>query len=54
MADADGFIRVETLDIFLSMVDEGELDPLFEEEMIDIRREAISYRYVSIYFIRLL
>ena len=54
MAEEDGFVRVETLDIFLSMVDEGELDPLFEEEMINIRREVISYRYVSIYFIRLL
>ena len=54
MADGDGFVRTETLDIFLSMVDEGELDHLFEEKMNNIRREVISYKYVSIYFIRLL
>ena len=54
MADGDGFVRTETLDIFLSMVDEGELDHLFEEKMNNIRREVISSRYVLIYFIRLL
>ena len=52
MADADGFVRVETQDIFLSLVDKGELDHLFEEEIINIRREVISH--VSIYFVRLL
>ena len=45
MADVDGFVRGETLDIFLGMLDEGELDHLFEEEMDNIRRKVISYRY---------
>ena len=29
MADADGFVRVETLDIFLDMLDESELFAFF-------------------------
>ena len=52
MADADGFVREETLDIFLRMLDESELDYLYEEETDNIRRKVISYRYVLIYFIR--
>ena len=33
MADAGGFVRGETLDIFLGMLDKSELDYLFKEEM---------------------
>ena len=53
---ANGFIRGETLDIFLGMLDHGEnkLDNLFEGEIDNIKREVIFYRYVFIYFIRLL
>ena len=53
---ANGFIRGETLDIFLGMLDHGEnkLDHLFEGEIDNIKREVISNRYVFIYFIRLL
>ena len=54
MDDADGFVRGETLDLFLDMFDERELDNLFEEEMDNLRREVISYRYALISFIRLL
>ena len=51
MDDADGFVRGETLDLFLDMFDESELDHLFEKEMDNVRREVISYRYVLICFI---
>ena len=51
MADADGFVRKETL--FLGMLDESKLDHLLEEEMDNIRREVMPYKYVLIYFIRL-
>ena len=44
MADADGFFRGETLDIFLGMLDESKFDLLIEEEMENIGREVISYR----------
>ena len=54
MADAGGFVRGETLDLFRDMFDESELDNLFEEEMNNLRREVIPYRYALIYFIRLL
>ena len=54
MADAGGFVRGETLDLFRDMFDESELDDLFEEEMNNLRREVISYRYALICFIRLL
>ena len=49
MADADGFFRGETLDIFLGMLDENKFDLLIEEEMENIGREVISYgqnRYI--------
>ena len=46
MADADGFVRGKTLDIFWSMLNENELDHLLEKEMDNIRCEAISYRYI--------
>ena len=36
MADADDFIRGETLDFFFDMLDASELDHLFEEEMNNI------------------
>ena len=36
MADADDFVRGETLDFFLGMLDASELDHLFEEEMDNI------------------
>ena len=36
------------------MLDESELDHLFEEEIDNMRREVISYIYVLIYFIKLL
>ena len=36
------------------MFDESELDRLFEEEMDNIRLEVISYKYVLIFFARLL
>ena len=52
MADADGFVRAESL--VLGMFDESELDHLFEEEMEYIRRKVICCRYVLFYFIRLL
>ena len=51
MADADGFGRGETLDIFLTMFDENELGHLFKEKIDNIRREVISHRYIFIYFI---
>ena len=54
MADAGGFVRGEILDLFRDMFDESELDNLFEEEMNNLRREVISYRYALICFIRLL
>ena len=41
MADADDFVRGETLDIFFGMLDASELDHLFEEEMDSIRAEVI-------------
>ena len=47
MPDAEGFERVErveTLDIFLGILTESELDPLFEEQMDNIRCEVIPYR----------
>ena len=44
MADADGFFRGETLDIFLGMLDESKFDLLIEEEMENIGPEVISYR----------
>ena len=53
-ADADGFVRGETLDLFLDMLDESELDHLFKEEMDNMRCEVISHRYALICFIRLL
>ena len=40
------FVRVGTLDIFLCVLAESKLDHLFEEEMDNVRREVISYRYV--------
>ena len=52
MTDAHGFVREE--DIFLDMLDESELDHLFEKEINNMRPEVISYRYVLIYFIKLL
>ena len=53
MADADDFVRRETLDIFIDILDESELDHLFEEEMDNIKYEVISDIYVLIYFIKL-
>ena len=38
MTDADNFVRGETLDISLGMLDTSELDHLFEGEMDNIRR----------------
>ena len=38
MADPDDFVRGETLDIFLGILDGSELDHLFEGEMDNIRR----------------
>ena len=49
MTDADGFVREERVDIFLGMLDESELEQLFEEET-----EVISYEHVLIYFTGLL
>ena len=54
IADADSFVRGEILDIFIDILDESELDHLFEEEMDNIKHEVISYIYVLIYFIKLL
>ena len=58
IADADGlarpFVRGETLDLFLDIFIESELENLFEEEVDNMRREVISYRYVLICFISLL
>ena len=54
MADADGCVRGETPDIFLDIIDESKLDHLFEEDMDNIKHEAISYRHVLIYSIKLL
>ena len=42
MADADGFVRGETLNIFLGMLDERELDHLFEEKIDNIKRKVMS------------
>ena len=56
----DGFVKGETLNIFLGILNESELDHLFEEEIDNIRREVIklvdmwAYRYVLIYFITFL
>ena len=44
MADADGFIRRETLDIFLGMLDKSELDHLFEDEMDNVRQTNVILR----------
>ena len=52
MTDAHDCVRKE--DIFLDMLDERELDHLFEEEINNMRREVMSYRYVLIYFVKLL
>ena len=41
IADADSFVRGETLDIFPNNLD--DLDHLFEEEMDNIRQKVISY-----------
>ena len=41
MADADDFVRGETLDIFFGMLDASGLDHLFEEEMDSIRVDVI-------------
>ena len=41
MADADDFVRGETIDIFFGMLDASELDHLFEQEMDSIRVEVI-------------
>ena len=38
MADADSFVRAETREIFLGMLDESELDYLLEEEIDNMRR----------------
>ena len=54
ITDPDGFVRRETLNIFLGMLDESELDQAFEEEMDNIKRDIIFYRYLLICFIRLL
>ena len=54
MTDAYSFVRGETLDLFLDMFDESELDHLFEQEIDNMRREVITYRYALICFIRLL
>ena len=37
MADADCFVMGETWEIFLGMLDESELDHLFEEEIDNMR-----------------
>ena len=56
----EGFVRGETLNIFLGILNESELDHLFEEEIDNIRREVIklvdmwAYGYVLIYFITFL
>ena len=56
----EGFVRGETLNIFLGILNENELDHLFEEEIDNIRREVIklvdmwAYGYVLIYFITFL
>ena len=44
MADADGFVRRETLGIFLGMLDKSELDHLFEEEMDNVRQTNVILR----------
>ena len=54
MTDADGFVREETVDIFLGMLDESELEQLFDEETDNIKLEVISYEHVLIYFTGLL
>ena len=38
----EGFVRGETLNIFLGILNESELDHLFEEEIDNIRREVIK------------
>ena len=38
----DDFVRGETLNIFLGILNESELDHLFEEEIDNIRREVIK------------
>ena len=45
MADADGCVRGETPDIFLDILDERELDHLFEEEVDNIKHEVVSYSF---------
>ena len=54
MADAEGCVRGETLDIFLDILDERELDHLFEDEVDNIKHEVVSYSFFFIYFIKLL
>ena len=54
MADADGCVRRETPDIFLDILDERELDHLFEEEVDNIKHKVVSYSFFFIYFIKLM
>ena len=38
----DGFVRGETLNIFLGILNESKLHHLFEEEIDNIRRQVIK------------
>ena len=56
----DGFVRGETLNIFLGILNESKLHHLFEEEIDNIRCQVIkpvdmwAYKYVLIYLITFL
>ena len=41
MADNDGYVRGETLDVFLDLLEEEELGDLFDKEMDSIIVEVI-------------
>ena len=40
MADSDGYVRGETLDVFFKMMDEDTLNEIFEEELCSIIPEV--------------
>ena len=40
MADADGYVRGDTLDIFLDLLDEDEFERVIEEEMDNMIAEV--------------
>lgn len=40
MADQDGFVRSDTLDLFFEMMDEDTLDEIFDDELNNVIPEV--------------